>query len=235
MGEFISDHREVRNVQIFRAPGFSGDSPNGIDADQFDEICTHIVVRRRDGHLVGCVRVLELASGQDINSSYASEFYDLRSLASFSGPFLELGRFFVPSGPDTADAIRLIWAMITVLVDKNRVRMLFGCTSFMGTDTARHRVAFGVLGARHLGPKCWQPGVKSGETVRMSAHAGRPDRGHIARVGLPPLMRSYLAMGGWVSDHGVIDHTLSTIHVFTALEVNRIPARRAARLRQLAA
>ena len=51
--------------------------------------------------------------------------------------------------------------------------------------------------------------------------------------GLPPLLRTYLAMGGWVSDHAVIDRDLDTLHVFTAVEVARIPPARARALRAL--
>jgi putative hemolysin len=51
---------------------------------------------------------------------------------------------------------------------------------------------------------------------------------------MPPLLRSYLAMGGWVSDHAVVDRDLGTLHVFTALEIAALPPARARRLRALA-
>jgi len=50
---------------------------------------------------------------------------------------------------------------------------------------------------------------------------------------LPPLLRSYLAMGGKVGDQAVIDRALQTIHVFTALDVAAIPPARARALRQM--
>ena len=40
-------------------------------------------------------------------------------------------------------------------------------------------------------------------------------------------------MGGWVSDHAVMDRQLNTMHVFTGLEVRSIPPARARTLRQL--
>ena len=51
---------------------------------------------------------------------------------------------------------------------------------------------------------------------------------------MPPLLRSYLGIGGWVSDHVVQDFELGTIHVFTGVEVSRIPPQRAQALRALA-
>jgi L-ornithine Nalpha-acyltransferase len=38
---------------------------------------------------------------------------------------------------------------------------------------------------------------------------------------LPPLLRTYLGMGGWVSDHAVVDRELDTLHVFTCVEVGQ--------------
>jgi putative hemolysin len=58
-----------------------------------------------------------------------------------------------------------------------------------------------------------------------------------ARRGLPlipPLLRTYLAMGGWVSDHAVVDRDLNTLHVFTGLEIGAIPPARARALRAVA-
>jgi putative hemolysin len=59
----------------------------------------------------------------------------------------------------------------------------------------------------------------------------RPDLKQALRK-MPPLLRSYLAMGGWVSDHAVIDSELNTLHVFTGVEIDRVPAGRARLLRR---
>ena len=53
-------------------------------------------------------------------------------------------------------------------------------------------------------------------------------------LGMPPLLRTYLLMGGWVSDHAVVDRDLNTLHVFTALEIRAIPPARARLLRGVA-
>jgi putative hemolysin len=52
-----------------------------------------------------------------------------------------------------------------------------------------------------------------------------------AMATLPPLLRSYLMLGGWVSDHAVIDQDLNTLHVFTGLEIAAVPPARARLLR----
>ncbi len=51
---------------------------------------------------------------------------------------------------------------------------------------------------------------------------------------MPPLLRTYLLMGGWVSDHAVVDSHMNTLHVFTGLEINAIPPARKRLLRATA-
>ena len=55
-----------------------------------------------------------------------------------------------------------------------------------------------------------------------------------AMSGMPPLLRTYLMMGGWVSDHAVVDRDLNTLHVFTGLEIGAIPPARKRLLRATA-
>ena len=52
-----------------------------------------------------------------------------------------------------------------------------------------------------------------------------------AMASMPPLLRTYLMMGGWVSDHAVVDDKMNTLHVFTGVEIRAIPAARKRLLR----
>ncbi len=146
---------------------------------------------------------------------------------------LELGRFCIHPGHPDPDIARIAWVALTAFVDETGVQMLFGCASFAGTDPAPYSDAFAVLKARHLAPARWRPRPKAPQIHRYAARSGRgPDlaRGQAA---LPPLLRSYLMMGGWVSDHAVIDADLGTLHVFCALETGAIPPARKRLLRAL--
>ena len=90
-----------------------------------------------------------------------------------------------------------------------------------------------MLRERHLAPPRWRSRAKAPEVFPFARLTGSPDAGR-ARAEMPPLLRSYLMMGGWVSDHAVMDRQLNTMHVFTGLEVRSIPPARARTLRQLA-
>jgi putative hemolysin len=206
------------------------------DQDAFDAICTHVMVEDlRNGALVGCFRMLELPNGRQIGQSYSAQFYDLSALASFDGPMIEIGRFCIHPACHDPDVLRLAWAALTRHVDATGTRMMFGCTSFHGTDLGRYLDSFAMLRAAHLAPEHWRPGIKAHQVYRFAARLRRrPDRRR-ALLTMPPLLRTYLLMGGWVSDHAVIDSQMNTLHVFTGLEVSAIPDARKRLLRAVSA
>ncbi|MBC7156652.1 MAG: ornithine-acyl-ACP acyltransferase, partial [Rhodobacteraceae bacterium] len=131
--------------------------------------------------------------------------------------------------------VRVAWGAMTRFVDETGVEMLFGCSSFAGTEAAAYSDAFALLAQRHLAPRRWLPRVKAPDVFRFARvlRRTRPDLRR-ALAAMPPLLRSYLTMGGWVSDHAVVDRDLDTLHVFTGLEIRAIPPARARLLRAVA-
>ena len=198
----------------------------GRDQDGFDALCRHLLVSDAGGTLVACCRLQEFGLGGDLSASYAAQFYDLTRLSGFAGARMELGRFCLHPARRDPDILRLTWGALTAIVEAARVRLLFGCSSFAGADPAAHLSALGAL-LRYVAPAALAPGPRAPERVALP-----PGGGDVA--GLPPLLRSYLAMGAWVSDHAVIDRDLDTLHVFTGLAMADVPQARARSLRSVA-
>ncbi|MGV6847524.1 MAG: GNAT family N-acetyltransferase [Marinibacterium sp.] len=229
---------EVAEAQELRARCFATHGP---DRDDFDPVCTHVLIRDlRSGRLICCFRMLFLQSGGGVGACYSAQFYGLEALSHYRGPMAELGRFCIdpaaqgPAGRSDPDILRLAWAVMTRLVDDTGVEMLFGCASFAGTRTESYLDAFAMLKARHLAPKRWLPRVKAPEIFRYAARLRRTPDLKAAMRRMPPLLRTYLTMGGWVSDHAVVDRQMNTLHVFTGVEVSAIPPARKQVLRALA-
>lgn len=204
------------------------------DTDIFDSLCTHILIRRvSDDALVCCFRMMPL-SGSEISRSYSAQYYELGALAGFAGKMVEMGRFCIDPDLGDPDILRVAWGAMTVYVDANGVELLFGCSSFAGTETAEYLDAFAMLKARHLAPKRWLPRVKAPHVFRFAARLRRKPDAKKAMMRMPPLLRTYLMMGGWVSDHAVVDDQMNTLHVFTGVEIGAIPAARKRLLRAVA-
>ena len=205
--------------------------PDARDADDYD--CTHVLIRDiASGRLVACFRMLTLSGGAEIGDSYSARYYNLSRLHDFTGRMVEIGRFCIHPEWHDPDILRLAWGALAQHVDRQGVEMLFGCSSFMGTDTHGYEDAFAMLRERHLAPKRWLPRVKAPKVFRFARalKLRKPDP-RAAMAEMPPLLRSYLAMGGWVSDHAVVDSQMDTLHVFTGLEISAIPPGRARLLR----
>ncbi|SFD98133.1 GNAT family N-acetyltransferase [Roseivivax sediminis] len=225
---------DVAAAQRLRHLCFRG-TADGLDRDGFDPLCLHVLVEERSGgRLVGCFRLLPINGGAEIQRSYAAQFYELSGLQDFDGPLLELGRFCIHPEVHDADVLRVAWGAMTAYVDREGVEMLFGCASFAGTDWGAHVDAFAMLKACHLGPSRWLPQVKAPDVFRFGQGLRRAPDAKKAMLGMPPLLRSYLMMGGWVSDHAVVDPDMNTLHVFTGVEIGRIPPARKRLLRAVA-
>lgn len=204
------------------------------DRDALDDTCHHLAIAdTASGTTVAAFRIL-LLPPDALRHSYSARFYDLTRLAALSGPFLELGRFCLHPDWHDPDILRLAWAGLAQIVDRHGVTLLFGCSSFHGTDPVPHLDAFAHLAARHLAPPDRAPLRRAGAVDYPALTAGHPADPKRALATLPPLLRTYLTMGGWVSDHAVIDRDLNTLHVFTGVEIARIPPARARLLRALA-
>jgi putative hemolysin len=235
---------EVRACQRLRYLAFieergvaRGVNPERLDRDEFDPHCRHMMVEEaRTGALVCCFRMMPLPDGRAIERSYAAKYYELSNLTAFPGPMVEMGRFCIHPAWRDPDILRCAWAAMTRFVDDEGVELLFGCSSFYGVDAESYADAFALLKEKHLAPKRWVPRVKAPKVFRFASKLRfrKPDL-KLALKRMPPLLRTYLTMGGWVSDHAVIDNELNTLHVFTGVEIKNVPASRSRLLRRAGA
>ncbi len=226
-------HEDVSAVQRLRSLVFRGGTLP--DKDPFDADCTHFLVEDiRTGTVVCCFRLMLLSDGTTIDQSYSAQFYGLTALRAFEGRMVEMGRFCIHPDWTDADILRLAWGAMTAYFDAKSIEMIFGCSSFHGTLARDYYDAFALLRDRHLGPRQWRPQVKAPSVFRFASRLRRKPDLKRAQAKMPPLLRTYLTMGGWVSDHAVIDRDLGTLHVFTGLEIGAVPPSRARLLRALA-
>jgi putative hemolysin len=218
-----------------RDAAISGPRAEGLDADHLDPTCDHLLVEERwTGRLVCCFRMMPLNTGAEIDRCYSAQFYDLDPLRAFTGPMVEMGRFCIHPDIKDPDILRVAWGAMTKYVDDHKVEMLFGCSSFEGTEADSYMDAFALLKARHIAPKRWLPRVKAPKVFPYAKRLTikRPNMKN-ALSRMPPLLRTYLSMGGWVSDHAVVDPEMNTLHVFTGVEISSVPKARARLLRAI--
>lgn len=230
IARLVQGRAEMGRVMAFRGAAFPRVA--GREEDAQDALSAHVVVEA-EGEMLGYFRVMLFGWGAGLAQGYAARFYDVGPLSGYARPIAEIGRFCVRPGGVHPDVLRLAWGAMTRIVDEGQAGLLVGCSSFRGADWTRHRAGLALLAAEFVGPEEHLPGRKAAEVVELAAAGPVGDR-RAALARLPPLLRTYLGMGGWVSDHAVVDRDLDTLHVFTCVEVDRVPAARVASLRAVA-
>lgn len=227
----VATQDEVAEAQRFRASCFGLSATRDVDA--WDNECLHIVIRDRTTGALACCYRAALFDAEDVCRSYSSQFYGLDCFKSFDGKMMEVGRFCLSGEFKNPDIVRLAWAMLTQLVDCHGVTLLFGCTSFPGTETDRFSDALAYLQQKSIAPNGFSPERRAQHVIPLDTFSTRQFDEKRALQQMPPLLRTYLGMRGWVSDHAVVDRHLGTLHVFTGVETAAIPHNRQAALRGL--
>lgn len=235
-----ASEEDVRRAQQLRYLTFIADREageaagpaNGLDRDPFDARCIHVLIEdKKTGQLVCCFRMMPLENGSVIGQSYSSQYYDLSNLESYPDPMLEMGRFCIHPEYQDPNILRLAWREVSRVVDEYGIELLFGCSSFEGVEAEVYVDSFALLKEKHLAPTRWLPRVKASKVFSYGKQLKRRPDLKMAMRRMPPMLRSYLMLGGWVSDHAVIDNELNTLHVFTGVEIKAVPPKRAQLLR----
>lgn len=229
---FAQDPTDLEQVGFLRGDRFSTSAAAQTESDRFDSLSAHLMVFAPDrARLLATARLRLVTNETDLSATYTGQYYGLSAVMQAYPRALEIGRLCqVADAEMMPDALRALLAAVTLVSVQTRADLLFGCTSFRGQNTRRHAKALSWLKARHLGPVALRPA-----RIHPRASAlpdGTPDP-HAARQAVPALLRMYLGMGGWVSDHVVSDPQMDTVHVFTAVDTAAIPPARSRALRAL--
>ncbi len=189
------------------------------DADEFDAVCDHMLVidRRREndgtGGVVGTYRVLRRAEAEAFGRFYSAAEYDISPLIAYRGEILELGRSCVDAAYRNGLTMQLLWRFIAAYVYHYDIEIMFGCASLPGTDPQALALPLAYLHHFHLAPPALRPKALAERYVSMAQLSADAVDRKAALAKLPPLIKGYLRLGGFVGDGAVIDHQFNTTDV----------------------
>jgi putative hemolysin len=135
--ELASSRDEVREAQALRYRVFGEElgaklqaGANGLDVDEFDAYCQHLLVREaRTGQVVGCTRLLTDHQAQRIGGFYSAGEFDLGGIPDLPGRLLEVGRTCIAPQYRQGSAIAVLWSGLAGFVYLHGIDYLFGCAS----------------------------------------------------------------------------------------------------------
>ena len=197
------------------------------DRDGYDPVADHLLVLDHaigsgpEG-IVGTYRLIQADAAAKVGQFYTAGEYDIEPITSFPGRVLELGRSCVDRHYRGRAVMQLLWRGIAAYVSRNGIDVMFGCASLGGTDPDALAAELTYLGAYHLAPPGVRPPARPARYVDMHRLdlAGVDPKRMQAR--LPPLIKGYLRLGGFVGDGAVIDHEFNTIDVAVVVKTDLV-------------
>ena len=196
------------------------------DFDRFDDDCDHLlVIDHAQSAVVGTYRLIRRQAAQRHGGFYSAAEYDLRALPDHPGEILELGRSCTEASARTGPAAKLMWRAISAYVFHYRIELMFGCASLSGTDPDALALPLSYLHHFHHAPDALRVRALPGRYVGMDRLAKDAIDAAQAQAQLPPLIKGYLRLGGFVGDGAVIDRQFNTTDVAIVVKTDLVSDR----------
>jgi len=208
---------EVFKVEM--ASGPTKDETEGLEVDEFDRRCRHlIVVERSTGRTVGTYRLNSVASANEMSGFYSFGEFTIEDLpADVLDRGLEIGRACIAADHRNSKVLFLLWkGLANHLVAEGR-RYIFGCCSIFTRDAVVGERAF-----RQLAEGGHFHEFIRVEPRRNALYHGGADEIHSETVELPSLFEMYLRIGAKVCGPPMIDDEFGTIDFFVLFDLERI-------------
>lgn len=197
------------------------------DRDAFDAVADHLLVvdhaigSGAEG-VVGTYRLIQREAADKLGRFYSADEYDITPIESFPGRILELGRSCVDAAYRSRVAMQLLWRGIAAYVFHYQIDLMFGCASLHGTDPDALAPELTYLYYNHLAPPAVRPRALPHRYVdmrRLKPHLLDTKR---VQAQLPPLIKGYLRLGGFVGDGAVIDRQFNTTDVAVVVKTDLV-------------
>ena len=202
------------------------------DFDSHDSFCDHLLLldhaRKDKNSVIGTYRLIRRSAAEKCGGFYSSMEYDVSRLIAYPGEILELGRSCIDPEYRTGAVMQLLWRGLAAYVFAYKVQLLFGCASLPGTDLAALARPLTYLYYHHLAPPALRPVALPNRYVSMKLMDPSeidPESGFNAlppMAYLPPLIKGYLRVGGYIGDGAVIDEQFNTTDVCVVVKTDLI-------------
>jgi putative hemolysin len=216
---------DVHAAQRLRYGVFAGElgarlqsAAEGIDRDEFDAHCQHLLLRDRlTNEVVGTYRVLSAEGAEALGGFYSATEFDLGRVASLPG-LVEVGRACLHPSYRSGTALAVMLAGLARHLRESGCEYVIGCASIhVGHDLAGAARLTSQLVDEHLSPPQWRVHPLRRFDVRPPASG--------ADTPVPALLRGYLRMGAFVCGDPAWDEEFGTADLLLLLPMSRMNRR----------
>ncbi|WP_374362867.1 GNAT family N-acetyltransferase [Pseudoduganella danionis] len=221
-----STPEELREVQRLRYKVFietlgltSLMREDGLDCDEFDEHCDHLIVRDSASlKVVGTYRLLSAARARKLGRVYSEGEFDLGRLNNLRGRMVEAGRACIHPDYRGGSVIMLLWSGLAEYMRRENCDYLIGCASISLADGGHNAVGvYQQLAAAHMAPA----------EYRVTPHLPFPFSKLEAaqKPQVPALLKGYMRSGAWICGEPAWDPDFESADLFLLLPLANLDNR----------
>jgi putative hemolysin len=228
MVSWAKSEDEVKEAQRLRFKVFAeemgADLPNyanGLDVDEFDAYCDHLIIRDKETlRVVGTYRVLPPHKEQEIGRLYSDSEFDLSRLDHLRPRMVEVGRSCVHQDYRSGLVIMALWSGLAEYMHKNGYEIMLGCASIPMSDGGHFAASF-------------YNSLSSDDMASIENHGFPKVPLPLSRlngslvVAAPPLIKGYLNIGAKICSAPAWDPDFNTADLLTMLRLSEINLRHA--------
>ena len=224
--EWASSAGEVKEAQRLRYKVFAEEmganlpkNPKGLDIDEFDAYCDHLLIRDQDSlKVVGTYRVLPPHKAKELGKLYSDSEFDLSRLDHLRPKLVELGRSCVHQDYRSGAVIMALWSGLAQYMQKNGYEIMLGCASIPMADGGHFAASlYNSLEKNQIASTEFHAFPKL--PLPLEKLNGGLD------VQPPPLIKGYLKLGAKICSAPAWDPDFNTADVLTMLRLSEINPR----------
>ena len=221
-----STMEEIREVQRLRykvfveAMGLEAlKNHEGLERDEFDEFCDHLIVRdTRTLEVVGTYRVLTPKSLMQTRRFYSENEFGLGRLSNLRPRIIEAGRACIHPDYRSGGVIMMLWAGLAACMQREKAEFLIGCASVSLADGGHTiNALYRRLAKDNLSP----PEYRVTPRLPFPLHDEPLPEG----LQVPALIKGYLRSGAWVCGEPAWDPDFHSADLFMMLPLSRLDSR----------
>jgi putative hemolysin len=216
----------VFNLELGK--GLESSYKTGLDQDQFDLCCEHLLVEESaTGRVVGTYRMQSGSTAAQNAGYYSGQEFVLAPYEPLRASILELGRAAVDREHRTPEVLTLLWRGIAQYASGLGLRYLLGCSSMNSDNPVEGRQMYCQLQRFRVAPEFetvpTEAFICPAEPNGPGEPQSHPRNGLPAQeMKIPKLLKTYLALGARIAAPPAWDREFGTIDFLTLLDLESL-------------
>ena len=232
----------VFNIEL--GEGLESSYQTGLDTDQFDNVCEHLIVedKQEDNsarRIVGTYRMQTGTAAAHHHGYYSQQEFNLGPYEPLRPGVLELGRASIDREHRTPEVLTLLWRGISQYATDMGLRYLIGCSSLTSKDPAEGWQLYRQLEQFRVPPEFEttptaayacpidqeaadahpSPCLRESNCAVTASEGCKSEASRSAQVKVPKLLKTYLAIGARIAAPPAWDREFGTIDFLTLLDL----------------